>query len=109
MSAEANLEESGVYVRLFNGRRDPGEQLNDWGADGPVLGPFRFAHLVWASEINLGDDGESLKIVDSTVFYGGTYYADFSVVSAMHFNATGELRAAHEPFDQAKTFPTNSR
>lgn len=107
MAAEANPEESGVYVRLFNGSRDPGEQLEDWGSDGPVLGPFRFAHFVWASEINLGDDGESLKIVDSTVYYGGTYYADFSVVSAAHFNATGELRAANEPFDQTKTFPHN--
>src|SRR5215211_4216609 len=105
MAAETDLKKSGVYVRLFNGRSDPGEQLDDWGADGPVLGPFKFTHTVWASEINLGDDGESLKIVDSTVFYGGTYYADFSVVSAAHFDETDELRAAHEPFDQAKTFP----
>ncbi len=107
MAAEANLEESGVYVRLFNGRSEPGEQLEDWGADGPVLGPFSFAHMVWASEINLGDEGESLKIVDSTVFYGGIYYADFSIVSAAHFNATDELRASHAPFDRAKAFPSS--
>lgn len=100
-----DLSKTGVYVRLFNGRRYPSEPLDDWGTDGPVLGPFRFAHLVWASEINLGDDGESLKIVDSTVFYGGTYYADFSVVSAAHFNDTGELRAAHEVFERSKTYP----
>lgn len=100
-----DLSKTGVYLRLFNGRRDPSESLDDWGDDGPVLGPFKFAHVAWACEINLGDDGESLKIVDSAVLYGGVYYADFSVVAAPHFDNTGELRAMHEPFDQRKALP----
>ncbi|MFL6284472.1 MAG: hypothetical protein ACJ74Q_15110 [Pyrinomonadaceae bacterium] len=109
MSKETDLNKSGVYVRLFNGQRDPSESLDDWGDDGHVLGPFKFAHVAWASEIKLGDDGESLKIVDSTVLYAGTYYADFSVVSAAHFDGTTELRAMYEPFDQRKSLPNWTR
>ena len=102
------LEQTGVYLHLFNGRQ-PGEPLEDWGEDGPVLGPFEFVHVPWTSEINLDHDGASLKIVDSTVMYGGFFYSDFSVVSAQQFQASAELQAMHEPFDRTKTFPATKQ
>lgn len=103
--AKSDAERTGVYIDFFHGRKDPGEELGDWGEEGPVLGPFDYAHLTYCQEINLNDDGASLKIVDGMVYYGGMYYGDFSVVSAQSFSESEELRRRHEPFDQAKTFP----
>ncbi len=29
-----------VYLNLMHGRATPDQQMNDWGFDGPILGPF---------------------------------------------------------------------
>ncbi|MBC7931832.1 MAG: hypothetical protein H7Z38_14830 [Rubrivivax sp.] len=107
MSDEKNdLARTGVYLHLFHGRRDPGESLDDWGEQGPVLGPFEFVHVTYAQEINLDEEGADLKIVDGMVFYGGRYYGDYSIVSAIKFASSPELQARHETFDQTKTYPS---
>src|SRR3546814_15310909 len=29
-----------LYLHLYHGRKDPDESLEDWGSDGPVIGPL---------------------------------------------------------------------
>ena len=36
-----------MYLRLFHGRTDPQQDMDDWGSDGPVLGPYKFAHRTY--------------------------------------------------------------
>lgn len=105
MSDNTDLTKTGVYLHLFHGRSEPDQSLDDWGEDGPILGPFEFAHVTYGEEINLSDDGDGLKLVGGLVYYGDVYYGDFSVVSAAKFAASEELQARHEPFERAKTFP----
>jgi hypothetical protein len=31
-----------VYLELYHGRHSPDENLDDWGFEGPVLGPFPY-------------------------------------------------------------------
>lgn len=100
-----DLTKTGVYLHLFHGRAEPDQSLDDWGEQGPILGPFEYAHVTYGEEINLGDDGESLKLVGGLVYYGEVYYGDFSVISAAKFAASGELQSRHEPIDRTKTFP----
>lgn len=100
-----DLTKTGVYLHLFHGCAEPDQSLEDWGEQGPVLGPFEFAHVTYGEEINLDDEGASLKLVGGLVYYGRVYYGDFSVVSAAKFSGSDELRGRHEPFDRAKTFP----
>ena len=35
-----DLTKTGVYLHLFHGRAEPDQSLDDWGEQGPVLGPF---------------------------------------------------------------------
>ena len=71
-----------LYLRLFHGRSHPDEELDDWGSDGPVLGPFKFVHTTYACHIKMGDNGKEmieLFIHDDMVYYDGVWYGDWSV------------------------------
>lgn len=41
----------GLYLALFHGRDAPDAILDDWGFPGPMLGPLRYVHTTYASEI----------------------------------------------------------
>ena len=48
-----------LYIRLFHGRTDPNQDMDDWGSDGPVFGPYEFAHTIYTSSVRLGrQDGD---------------------------------------------------
>lgn len=72
-----------LYIRLFHGRTDPKQDMDDWGSDGPVLGPYIFAHTTYNCQLKLGKlDGscDELYIVGpDMVFYDGVYYGDWSI------------------------------
>ncbi len=72
-----------LYIRLFHGRTDPGQQMDDWGTDGPIFGPYNFVHTTYRSLINLGKpdtDCDMLYVHESDmVYYDGVYYGDWSV------------------------------
>jgi len=71
-----------VYLHLFHGRTHPGEQLNDWGRNGPVLGPLDYVHVTYLTDLRLGDaEATELQFVDDLVYYDGIYYGDWSVYS----------------------------
>lgn len=75
----------GVYLHLFHGRKTVDEQLEDWGEDGPVIGPLDFAHTTYASDIKIREEesGENgwLDIIEGMVYYNGMFYGDWSVFS----------------------------
>ncbi len=33
--------QTNLYLRLYHGRKDPQEDLEDWGSAGPIFGPTR--------------------------------------------------------------------
>lgn len=74
-----------VYLRLFHGRDYIEEQLNDWGDNGPILGPLPYVHVTYHSEIKIGDDYEPLRIVRDLVLYKGKYYGDWSIFDEAAF------------------------
>lgn len=68
------------FLRLFHGRASPDEQLDGWGIEGPIFGPYSFFHTTYGVEIKFDEDNEHvLNIVDGLIFYGGMYYGDWSV------------------------------
>ena len=71
-----------LYLKLFHGRNDPAQDMDDWGFDGPVFGPYDFIHTTYACHLKMGrNDGDidNLRIVGDMVFYAGNYYGDWSV------------------------------
>lgn len=78
----------GVYIHLFHGRKDPNQDMDDWGHNGPVLGPFDFAHSTYGCDIKLSNEVEAeLRYVDDMVYYDGYYYGDWSVFDVHAINA----------------------
>lgn len=43
----------GLYLGLFHGRDAIDDVPDDWGFDGPVIGPLEFVHTTYAPEIKL--------------------------------------------------------
>jgi hypothetical protein len=47
------LQPGKLYLRLYHGRATPDEQMEDWGSDGPVIGPLASIHVTYMpSEIH---------------------------------------------------------
>lgn len=91
-----------LYFRLFHGRIDPEQDLNDWGSDGPVLGPYDFVHTTYAHHIIFGkpnDDSHELFVVEDMLYYDGVYYGDWSVFDEQTLN-DGKYKTT--TFEQSK-------
>lgn len=70
------------YLRLFHGRTDLAQDMDDWGTDGPVFGPYDYIHTTYACHVKMGrSDGhmDELRIVGDMIYYDGCYYGDWSV------------------------------
>ncbi len=74
-----------LYLRLFHGRKTPDEVLEDWGLDGPVIGPLRFVHTTYSYHVKLGcmdpdgDDMQDLHVCEDMLYYDGVWYGDWTV------------------------------
>jgi hypothetical protein len=96
-----------IYLELFHGRKSRDEQLDDWGAEGPILGPLSYVHTTYASDIKIqtadGLDGVLSVVgegVPDVLFYGGMYYGDWSVFGSEAL--TDELKTRVQQFDSNK-------
>lgn len=78
---------SKIYVSLFHGRTHADEELDDWGCNGPILGPFTQINVTYMCNVRLYDetDGEESeyegRIVDDMFFYDGIYYGDWAIIT----------------------------
>jgi hypothetical protein len=93
-----------IYLQLLHGRKHPDENLDDWGADGPCLGPFDWFHATYFTTFTLGTlaEGDVWDLRDSVVgdllYYDGTYYGDWEL-------STCPKTSTIEPFDAKKSIP----
>lgn len=93
-----------VYIRLFHGRTNPYQNMDDWGADGPVFGPYRFAHITYSWDLKMGrPDDEDCDVLHvhpcDMVYYDGVYYGDWTIFGPEVLEKT-EYRPT--PFQQEK-------
>ena len=47
-----------IYLKLMHGRGSPNQQMNDWGFDGPVLGPFEAVHFTYITHVRCFPEGQ---------------------------------------------------
>ena len=91
-----------LYIRLFHGRTDPKQDMNDWGSDGPVFGPYEFSHTTYTALVRLGKsdgDSDSLYLYEDMLYYDNVYYGDWSVFTDETLKK-GEFGTI--PFEQSK-------
>lgn len=101
-----------VYIELFHGRTSPLENLNDWGTQGPIFGPFDWISMTYASEIRCGtlDTEATLKILGDLVYYDGCYYGDFSIVGEPSHKVLDAGLLTHlQDWDESKAEPPSWR
>jgi hypothetical protein len=77
-----------IYIELFHGHHTPDEELDEWGFQGPILGPFPFFHMTYGDDIKLGDGGLMIRgehyafpapDKDGFIYFLGAYYGDMSI------------------------------
>ena len=81
------LIEGRLYLWLYHGRKDPAEDMQDWGFNGPTFGPLASVAQVYLTHLRLyGDDGVELwlETCEDMIVWQGSYYGDMSI-----FIATG--------------------
>jgi len=91
-----------LYLRLFHGRKDPAQEMDDWGEDGPLLGPYRFVHTTYGAHVTCGlDNGElhDLYTVEDMIYYNGVYYGDWSIFTEANLT---EGQFSTQPYDSLK-------
>lgn len=104
------LEPGKLYLRFFHGRNAVDEQLDDWGFEGPTIGPLSFVHVTYMCDIKFSASPEvmdrffpdvmaewrakgysnpvgpicdwQLSITNDLIEYDGKYYGDWSVFVA---------------------------
>jgi hypothetical protein len=92
----------GMYLALFHGRDSEFEDMNGWGYNGPLIGPLRYVHTTYDSNIKLAfsqqegplvafekarmygiEHGSEDEIIfrakDGLLPFGGKFYGDWTV------------------------------
>lgn len=84
------LQAGKMYLKLFHGRKDPNQDMDDWGELGPVFGPLLFFHTTYGSclkyQTESGQNG-MFDLYEDMICYAGTYYGDWSVFYATSENS----------------------
>jgi hypothetical protein len=80
------LIEGKLYLRLHHGRKDPAEDMQDWGFDGPTFGPLDSVVQTYFVTIRLCrsglDDDLWLDVRHDMIVWDGSYYGHFATFVA---------------------------
>jgi len=86
------------YLKRFHGRQSPAQDMDGWGDEGPVFGPFPVFHATYGTEIRFNEDNEDvLWIVEGLVYYDEMFYGDWSVFEDPPEGSEGSLLADFDP------------
>jgi hypothetical protein len=74
-----------LYLRLYHGRKDPAEEMEERGFDGPTFGPLYSVVQTYTTAIRLyGDDNNELWLDRHAdmIAWDGAYYGDLCIFVA---------------------------
>ncbi len=98
---EENPPRPGMYLKLLHGRRSVREGMDNWGPDGPWIGPLKWFHCAYLSSIGIGfeDGGEIAPMTnggdlpspmfffEGLLYFKGMYYGDWELQSIFELDA----------------------
>lgn len=93
MTTATQKTPASVYLHLFHGRNKSTDNTgDDWGFQGPSIGPLDYVHTTYATHINfecspevmekffgVRDSFVALEIINGCVEYDGKFYGDWTV------------------------------
>ena len=91
-----------LYLYLFHGRATPDQDMSDWGAAGPTIGPRSYVHTTYGSEVKIrgskavlekffpqaeihfhdGLGEHAIQLAGDCLPHDGKFYGDWSVCTA---------------------------
>jgi hypothetical protein len=75
-----------MYLRLYHGRHDPAQEMNDWGFVGPTFGPLSWYVHTYCCTFRIHGEGSMdelwLPRHDDMIHWDGCYYGDMEVFIA---------------------------
>jgi hypothetical protein len=74
-----------LYLQLYHGRTDPGQQMDDWGFTGPTFGPLSHILQTYFCTLCLHAEPDHelwLEKTDDMVAWGGAYYGAMTIFIA---------------------------
>lgn len=83
----------GMYLGLLHGRDHPQQQMNDWGFNGPMIGPLQWCHTTYACTVRIAfesaldglryfgkaETDHELELSGDLLVFGGKCYGDWTV------------------------------
>jgi hypothetical protein len=81
-----------IYIRLFHGRTNPQQKMDDWGTDGPIFGPYQYVHTTYGHHLKLGKSDnciDELFLFEDMLYYDNAYYGDWSIFSEQALKEDG--------------------
>lgn len=79
------LIEGKLYLRLCHGRKDPAQEMDDWGFVGPTFGPLHGVVQTYFCTLRLegrNDDELWLERHADLIAWDGAYYGDIALFAA---------------------------
>src|SRR5439155_18973517 len=72
-----------MYLRLYHGRTDPDQEMDEWGFAGPTFGPLSCYVQTYCSTFRIHGEGCTNEIWlekhDDMIRWGGCFYGDMEV------------------------------
>ena len=72
-----------IYVRLYHGRKTAEDHLDDWGANGPIIGPVGITWTYGSIKLHGEEDFSELIMINDLIYFDGMYYGDFEIVTGI--------------------------
>jgi hypothetical protein len=91
-----------LYIQMYHGRSKPNQEMDAWGPNGPMFGPFDHIQTSHGEGIQLGTIGW-LTIKDDLIQYDRRFYSDWVVFGSEIFKKFDlNTRSKLEDFEQCK-------
>jgi len=85
----------GMYLKLFHGRTPCDLEMDDWGEDGPWIGPIEWIHFTYQTSFRIGFLGDNeywsgsanqlppspLYFYKDCIYYDGLHYGDWEIIT----------------------------
>jgi len=80
------LQTGKMYVRLYHGRTDPEQDMDDWGFQGPTFGPLSCYVHTYCSTFRIHGESNASELWLEThrdmIRWGGSFFGDLEVFVA---------------------------
>lgn len=77
---------NGQYISFFHGRKDPEEHMDDWGIQGPIVGPTQISWTYGSIKLHDAPDWDDIHFLNynkkwDLIPIDNVYYGDFEVLN----------------------------